>query len=94
MAIDLFDPTTSTEKTPIDYVPRPRDLKGLRVGLVDNSKFNSKILLLKIADRLQVRYGVEMTHLVTKASAGHAVSEAAVKAFKGNSDFVVAGIGD
>jgi len=94
MTIDLFDPTTSPEKTPIDYVPRPQDLEGLKVGLVDNSKFNSKTLLLKIADRLKARYGVEMAHLVTKASPGHSVSDAAVAEFKGKADFVVAGIGD
>lgn len=94
MTIDLFDPTTTPGKTPIDYVPRPRDLEGLKVGLVDNSKFNSKTLLLKIADRLKARYGVEMAHLVTKASPGHPVSDAAVAEFKGKADFVVAGIGD
>ena len=94
MAIDLFDPTTSPEKASIDYVPRPQSLEGLKVGLVDNSKFNSKTLLLKIADRLKARYGVEMAHLVTKASSGHPVSDAAVAEFKGKADFVVAGIGD
>jgi hypothetical protein len=94
MAIDLFDPTTAPGKSPIDYVSRPRSLEGLKVGLVDNSKFNSKTLLLKIADGLKARYGVEMVHLVTKASAGHPVSDAAVAAFKNKADFVIAGIGD
>jgi len=94
MAIDIFDPTTAPGKTPIRYVPRPEALKGLKVGLVDNSKHNSKVLLLKIADRLRARYGVEVGHLVTKASAGHAVSEAAVALFKEKVDIAVAGIGD
>ena len=49
MTIDLFDPTTTADKSPIEYVPRPQHLKGLKVGLVDNSKYNSKTLLLKIS---------------------------------------------
>ena len=77
MTIDLFDPTTTTDKSPIQYVQRPQSLKGLKVGLVDNSKYNSKTLLLKIADRLQAGYKTKTTHLVTKASAGHSVSDTA-----------------
>ena len=94
MTIDLFDPTTSVDKTPIEFVPRPQRLNELKVGLVDNSKYNSKMLLLKIADRLKAGYGTETAHLVTKASAGHAVSDAAVDDFKSKVDFVIAGIGD
>jgi hypothetical protein len=39
-------------------------------------------------------YETETTHLVTKASAGHAVSDAAVNDFKNKADIVIAGIGD
>ena len=94
MTIDLFDPTTTPDRTPIEYVPRPESLEGLKIGLVDNSKFNSKKLLLKIAERLSDKYHVEMTHLITKASPGHAVSDNAVSDFKNKADFVLAGIGD
>ncbi len=94
MTIDLFDPTTTADKSPFEYVPRPQSLKGLKVGLVDNSKYNSKTLLLKIADRLKAGYETETTHLVTKASAGHAVSDAATTDFKNKADIVIAGIGD
>ncbi len=94
MTIDLFDPTTLPDKTPIDYVERPNRLEGLKVGLVENTKYNSKTLLLKIADRLNKRYGIEMAQLVTKASSGHPVSDSAIRDFKSKVDFVVAGIGD
>lgn len=94
MAIDLFDPTTTVDKRPIEWVPRPSKLYRLKIGLVDNAKHNSKTLLLKIADRLRAAYDVELTSLVTKASASHAVSSAAVNEFKNKVDFVLAGIGD
>ena len=94
MTIDLFDPTTTPDKTPIAYVPRPESLEGLKVGLVDNSKFNSKTLLLKIAEHLSAKYHGEITHSVTKASPGHAVSDNAISDFKEKVDVVLAGIGD
>ncbi len=94
MTIDIFDPTSSPEKTSIEFVPRPKNLEKLRVGLVDNSKYNSKALLLRIADRLKSRYGVEIGHTVTKTSPGHPVSETAIAAFKEEVDFAMAGIGD
>ena len=94
MTIDLFDPTASPEKTPIDYVSRPESIEGLKVGLVDNAKFNSKTLLLKIADRLKSKYNVDRVQLVTKSSPGHPVSDSAIEDFKTKADFVLAGIGD
>lgn len=94
MSIDLFDPTTSPEKTPIRFVPRPDRLDGLKVGLVDNSKFNSRALLIRIADRLKARFRVELAHTVTKTSPGHPVSDHAIEAFRNRVDFALAGIGD
>ena len=94
MAMEIFDPSTSPEKETIEYAPRPRDLKGLRVGLVENTKFNSDKLLLKIADRLKAQYGMEMVMLNSKRSPSVGVDETAVKEFKVKADFVVAGIGD
>ncbi|HDR16023.1 MAG TPA: hypothetical protein ENN79_11175 [Desulfobacteraceae bacterium] len=94
MTIDIFDPTSSPERSSIEFVPRPKNLEKLRVGLVDNSKYNSKALLLRIADRLNSRYGIEIGHTVTKTSPGHPVSEIAIAALKEKVNFTVAGIGD
>lgn len=94
MSIDLLDPTTQPGKTPIDYVKRPDRMDGLKIGLVDNTKFNSKILLLKIADRLKKKYNTETAHMVTKASSGHPVSDSAIRDFRNRVDVVIAGIGD
>ena len=91
---DLFDPTQSPQQEPIRYVPRPRELKGLKVGLVENTKFNSEVLLKKVAERLQRQYGMRMVHLAHKKSAGSPVNEADIQEFKVKADFVVAGVGD
>ena len=94
MSMDLFDPTIAPDKTTIHYAQRPQRMDGLKIGLVDNTKFNSKILLLKIADRLNKKYGTQMIHLVSKTSSGHPVSDSAIREFKNKADVVIAGIGD
>ncbi len=94
MSMEVFDPTTSSEQEAIEYVPRPRDFEGLRVGLVDNTKFNSRVLLEKVAERLKAKYHMEMVELDTKQSPSHHLSEQAVASFKTKADFVIAGVGD
>ena len=94
MTLDMFDPTTSVREIQIDYVPRPKKLEGLRIGLLENSKHNSDVLLLKIADRLKDRFGMEMTLLAGKKTPADFVSEDQIAEFREKSDFVIAGIGD
>ena len=94
MSLDMFDPTMSVRELEIDYVPRPKKLNGLRIGLLENSKHNSDLLLLKIADRLKDRFGMEMTLLAGKKSAADFVTEDLIARFRKEADFVIAGIGD
>jgi hypothetical protein len=91
----VFDPTVSLAKPIIfSYTPRPRSLSGLRVGLVENTKFNSEVVLRKIAERLASQYQISMTHLDRKKSPGHSVTPEAIALFQQKADFVLAGVGD
>jgi hypothetical protein len=92
----VFDPTVPPAPTSgaFCYAPRPSSLKGLRVGLVENTKFNSEVILRKIAERLATRYQVTLTHLDRKKSPGHSVTPAAITFFQQKADFVLAGVGD
>jgi hypothetical protein len=92
--MELFDPTVSAERSAIRYAPRPRALQGLKVGLVENTKFNSEALLRRVARRLEAQHGMSLAHLAHKKSAGTAVSEAAIAELKAKADFVIAGVGD
>ena len=94
MSLEIFDPTVPSAKEKILYAPRPQNLNGLRVGLIENSKHNSDVLLLKIADRLKANYGVQMGLLRRKASASDYVTDEAIDELKQKADFVIAGIGD
>lgn len=92
----VFDPTVTpnVEPTPFTYASRPSSLQGLRVGLVENTKFNSEVILCKIAERLAARYQITMTYLEHKKSSGHSVTPEAVALFQRQADFVLAGVGD
>ena len=92
--MEIFDPTVSPVEEKIEFVPRPQNLNGLRVGLIENSKHNSDVLLLKIADRLMARYRTEMVMLYRKQSASDYVTDEALDALKKKADFVLTGIGD
>ena len=94
MTIQIYDPTIEAKGRHIAYVPRPKSLAGLRVGLVDNSKHNSDQLLLRIAALLERDHGAKAHVMRRKRSAGAAPHAEIVEEFKANCDVVVAGIGD
>jgi hypothetical protein len=50
--VEILDPTTEAATQTIAYRPRPAALAGKRVGLVENTKFNSDRLLQKIGEIL------------------------------------------
>jgi hypothetical protein len=90
----LFDPTAGPVARPIEIARRPETLRGLRLGLVDNTKFNSDTLLRKLAERLARRHGIRVTVTNRKRSPSHEIDEAAIRALRSQADLVVSGIGD
>jgi len=94
MTVQIFDPTIEAKGRKIAYVPRPKSLAGLRVGLVDNSKHNSDQLLMRIAGLLERDYGAKAHVMRRKKSAGIPASPEIIAEFKTQCDVVVAGVGD
>ena len=94
MTIRIYDPTFEPAGRKINYAPRPKSLAGLRVGLIDNSKYNSDQLLLRIAGLLERDYGAQAHIMRRKKSAGARPHDEIVEELKAGSDVIVAGIGD
>ena len=90
----IFDPTSRPVERAVEVAPRPASLRGLRLGLVDNTKFNSDTLLRKLAERLARRHGAMVTVTNRKRSPSHEIDEAGVRALRAQADLVVSGIGD
>ena len=91
----LFDPTsTPVSRAVMTLAPRPAGLAGLRVGLVENTKFNSDALLRKLGAELGRRHGMTVVPMIRKRSPSHGVTEEAADGLRRVADFVVSGIGD
>jgi hypothetical protein len=90
----LFDPTMPPAARAMALAPRPAGLAGLRLGLVDNTKFNSDTLLRKLAERLERRHGTRVTVTRRKRSPSHEIDENDIKTLRSQADLVVSGIGD
>ena len=57
-ALPFIDPTAGGGKAVIARAPRPADLAGKVVGLLDNTKEQADIILDAVAGVLRERYGV------------------------------------
>jgi hypothetical protein len=90
----LFDPTSKPVEHAVTLAPRPESPKGLRLGLVDNTKFNSDTLLKKLAERLARRHQMTVTVTNRKRSPSHEVDGAGIAALRKQADLVISGIGD
>jgi hypothetical protein len=94
MSIQIYDPTTEATGRKINFVPRPKSLKGLRVGLIDNTKHNSDQILLRVAGILEREHGAKAHLIRRKKSSGAAPSPELLAEYKADCDVVVAGVGD
>jgi len=92
--MELLDPTTEAVQQTVTYVPRPPSLQGKRVGLIENTKFNSDRLLQKIGDILKSEYGVAETRMWRKQNSSVPADDAIIAELQKTCDAMVAGIGD
>ena len=92
--LEVFDPTTEPREQPITYVARPDSLKGKRIGLVENTKFNSDRLLLKIGKILVEEYGAAEARIWRKHNSSVPAHQEILDELSASCDVMVAGIGD
>lgn len=90
----FLDPTTSPEKRVFHYARRPDTLAGKKVGLVDNTKFNSDKLLLKIGGILEVQHGVKSVLIRRKRGPSAPAHEEILNELSKQCDMIIAGIGE
>jgi hypothetical protein len=90
----LLDPTGDGDRaTDNQLAPRPGSLRGLRLGLLENTKPNAAGLLDAVAGELRHR-GVGSSSTYVKGYFGTPVEESLIQRILKNCDFVVAGVGD
>ena len=92
--IELLDPTTEAAAQPVAFAARPDTLAGKRVALIENTKFNSDKILLRMGEILKSEYGVAEVKLYHKRNASVPAHEEIIEELKRSCDVMVAGIGD
>ena len=91
----LLDPTGEGGRAAdLTLAPRLRSLRGLTVGLLDNTKPNAAVLLSEVARELERTHGIRGSVMVPKGYFGTPAEESQIQRILRNCDFAVAGIGD
>ena len=92
----LLDPTGDSERVANTALaqPRPQSLRGLTLGLLDNTKPNGVTILAAVGRELTEHYGVREVRMFAKSYFGTPVEESVINQMLRNCDFAVAGIGD
>lgn len=91
----LLDPTGMDGRgDDATLAPRPGSLRGLTVGLLDNTKTNATALLSGIGEELSRSHGVAGCRMYTKDYFGTPVAENLLKRIARECDVVVTAVGD
>ena len=91
----MVDPTgEAPDSQSLTLAPRPTDLRGKRLGLLDNSKANSDVILRAIAAILNERYEFSEIFYTKKHSASLPPRPEILADLHRNADIVIAGVGD
>lgn len=94
MAFELMNPTGGLKVTAASVAKRVKDVKGLRLGLLDNGKTNADKFLNMVGEILVKKYGVGEVHMFHKEALSKPAPQEVLDALLKSSDFAVTGIGD
>lgn len=94
MSFTVFDPTEGPTAKAFTPAPRLSSLAGKVVGILDNGKHKSDVLLREVQELLRTEAGVADFLVVRKASAYRPAPEEQLDDLARRSHAVVAGIGD
>jgi hypothetical protein len=90
----VFDPRGRVDAELIRPAPRVAVLAGLRLGVLDNTKWNANRLLRKTAARLHEAHGLAAVNYYRKESFSKAADPALLAAIAADNDIVLTAIGD
>ena len=89
-----FDPRGLVETEPLALSERPATLDGLRLGVLDNTKWNANRLLRKTVAKLQQDHSFAAVNYYRKESFSKEADPALIATIAADNDIVVTAIGD
>lgn len=96
----ILDPTGRADARPatpapgLVLAPRRADPRGLRVGLLNNTKHNAALLLAEIGELLTADHGVRVALAETKPNFAAPAPADLIDRFRSQCDVVITGVGD
>ena len=90
----VFDPRGVVEAERVEPARRAASLQGLRLGVLDNTKWNGNRLLRKTAARLDAEFGFAAVNYYRKESFSKAAEPALIEEIARDNDVVLTAIGD
>ena len=90
----VFDPRGVVEAEALALAPRPAQLNGLRLGVLDNTKWNANRLLRKTAARLAAQVSFAAQNYYRKESFSKDADPALLARIATENDIVLTAIGD
>ena len=92
--LTAFDPRGVVETEPLALAPRVANLDGLRLGVLDNTKWNANRLLRKTVAKLQQELSFTAVTHFRKESFSKDADPSLIEAIAANNDIVLTAIGD
>ncbi len=90
----VFDPRGVVEAEKLALAPRAGDLNGLRLGVLDNTKWNANRLLRKTVGRLGEQATFAAVNYYRKESFSKDADPALIETIAASNDIVLVAIGD
>jgi hypothetical protein len=90
----VFDPRGRVDTERVAPAPRVASLDGMRLGILDNTKWNAGKLLRRTAARLGERHRFAAVNYYRKESFSKAAEPALLAAIAADNDIVLTAIGD
>ena len=92
--IPVYDPRGVVEAAPLATSPRVKKLDDLRLGLLDNTKWNANKLLRGVRDRLAQKHAFGAVNYYRKESFALAATPELLAEIAAENDVVLTAIGD
>ena len=92
--VRVYDPRGTVEATPAPTAPRVKRLEGLRLGILDNTKWNASKLLRGLRDGLAGRHRFGAVNYYRKESFSKNAAPELIAEIAANNDIVLTAIGD
>jgi len=90
----VFDPRGKLTVTAVQLAPRLQTLQNVRLGVLNNSKWNASRLLRHVVAQLDTDISPTAIHHYTKASFSRQAADALLDEVAAETDVVVTAIGD